>query len=77
MSYEFYNPYNFVRTPDRNLTDSFAGDYDPSNPKKKENHSRYWEERYTGTIPVKSPYPRQSRGLAFVNRSKRSKNVSR
>ena len=27
--------------------------------------------------PVESPYPRQSRGLAFMNRSKRSKILSR
>jgi len=51
----FHNPYNFVRTPDRGkvLNKPFAGDYDPSQHDRHENHSRYWEERYTGVIPVR------------------------
>lgn len=55
MPQSFHNPYNFVRTPDRTevLSDPFAGDHDPSDPKYQENHSRYWAERYTGVIPVR------------------------
>lgn len=51
----FHNPYNFVRTPNRTevLEDPFAGDHDPSKPEYRENHSRYWAERYTGVIPVR------------------------
>lgn len=52
----FHNPYNFVRTPNRTeevLKDPFAGDHDPSKPEYRENHSRYWSERYTGVIPVR------------------------
>jgi CRISPR-associated protein (TIGR03986 family) len=52
----FHNPYNFIPTPDRNtekiINDPFTGDRDPSKAKFKEDHSRYWSERYTGTIPV-------------------------
>jgi CRISPR-associated protein (TIGR03986 family) len=61
----FHNPYNFIPTPDRAgvLTDPFAGDHNPvfdrrnmpEDMSKKipgEDHSRYWSERYTGTIPV-------------------------
>ncbi|MDR1510442.1 MAG: TIGR03986 family CRISPR-associated RAMP protein, partial [Synergistaceae bacterium] len=50
----FHNPYNFVPTCDRSqiLSDPFAGDHDPSAKGSKEDHSRYHEERYTGTIPV-------------------------
>ena len=52
----FHNPYNFVRTPNRTeevLEDPFAGEHDPSKPEFRENHSRYWSERYTGVIPVR------------------------
>ena len=52
----FHNPYNFVRTQNRTeevLKDPFAGDHDPSKPEYRENHSRYWSERYTGVIPVR------------------------
>ena len=52
----FHNPYNFVRTPNRTeevLEDPFAGDHDPSKPEFRENHSRYWSERYTGVVPVR------------------------
>ncbi|MDR1510444.1 MAG: TIGR03986 family CRISPR-associated RAMP protein, partial [Synergistaceae bacterium] len=50
----FHNPYNFVPTCDREkcLSDPFAGDHDPSVKANKEDHSRYHEGRYTGTIPV-------------------------
>jgi CRISPR-associated protein (TIGR03986 family) len=50
----FHNPYNFIPTPDRGdqLNDFFVGDHDPSKEEFKEDHSRYWSERYTGTIPV-------------------------
>jgi hypothetical protein len=50
----FHNPYNFIPTPDRAnaLTDPFAGDHNPADTNYKEDHSRYWGERYTGTIPV-------------------------
>jgi len=52
---DFCNTYYFVRTPDREgiPKDHFAGDYDPSDSSKEEDHSRYWPERYTGSIPVK------------------------
>lgn len=56
MPRTFHNPYNFVRTPDRTekvLKDPFMGDHDPSKPEYRENHSRYWSERYTGVIPVR------------------------
>ena len=56
MPRTFHNPYNFVRTPSRTeevLKDPFAGDHDPSRPECRENHSRYWSERYTGIIPVR------------------------
>ena len=56
MPKTFHNPYNFVRTPNRTeevLKDPFAGDHDPSKPEYRENHSRYWSERYTGVIPVR------------------------
>ena len=55
MTYEFHNPYNFVRTPAREkaLPLPFAGDHDPSRPESRENYSRYWSERYTGEIPVR------------------------
>lgn len=56
MPRTFHNPYNFVRTPSRTeevLKDPFAGDHDPSKPEYRENHSRYWSERYTGVIPVR------------------------
>lgn len=56
MPKTFHNPYNFVRTPSRTeavLRDPFAGDHDPSKPEYRENHSRYWSERYTGVIPVR------------------------
>lgn len=55
LPYEFHNPYNFINTPDRAgcLTAPFAGDHDPSDPQNEENHSRYWKNRYTGTIPVR------------------------
>lgn len=53
MTFEFYNPYNFVSTPTRNLDHDFCGDYDPSDPSREEDHSRYWARRYSGTIPVK------------------------
>jgi len=51
----FFNTYYFVRTPDRESVprDCFAGDYDPSDISKMEDHSRYWPERYSGHIPVK------------------------
>ena len=52
----FHNPYNFVRTParsDKVLCSSFAGDYDPSQPERRENFSRYWPERYSGEISVR------------------------
>jgi len=49
----FNNPYTFVPTPPRNLEHFFASDHDPSHPDHEENHSRLWEKRYTGTIPVK------------------------
>jgi hypothetical protein len=60
----FHNPYNFIPTPDRSgvLDDLFAGDYNPVldmrnmpediSKMPREDHSRYWSERYTGTIPV-------------------------
>ena len=52
---DFCNTYYFVRTPDREGVpeDHFAGDYDPSDSSKEEDHSLYWPERYTGSIPVK------------------------
>ena len=56
MPRTFHNPYNFVRTPSRTdkvLKDPFAGDHDPSKPEYRENHSRYWSDRYTGVIPVR------------------------
>ena len=55
MDYKFHNPYNFVRTPNRGhiKPESFAGDHDPSKIESREDHSRYWHERYTGEIPVK------------------------
>lgn len=53
MANTFYNPYNFVSTPSRKIEDPFCGDYDPSCPKREEDHSRYWASRYIGTIPVK------------------------
>lgn len=54
LAHNFYNPYNFVNTPDRAkvLTDPFLGDHDPSLYDNRENHSRYWKERYSGTISV-------------------------
>jgi CRISPR-associated protein (TIGR03986 family) len=49
----FYNPYGFVPTPERTGPEnSFAQDHDPTVPGSRENHSRYWEDRYTGNIPV-------------------------
>jgi CRISPR-associated protein (TIGR03986 family) len=50
----FHNPYNFVPTCDRSnfSSDFFAGDHDPSAEGSKEDHSRYHDGRYTGTIPV-------------------------
>lgn len=56
MPRTFHNPYNFVRTPSRTeavLEDPFAGDHNPSKPEYRENHSRYWSDRYTGVIPVR------------------------
>lgn len=55
MSFEFHNPYNFVRTPDRKEvpSDSFAGDHNPVGEEACEDHSRYWNERYSGVIPVR------------------------
>ena len=52
---DFYYPYSFTRTPDRKavLNELFVGDRDPSLPESRENHSRYWPDRYTGEIPVK------------------------
>jgi CRISPR-associated protein (TIGR03986 family) len=51
----FHNPYNFIRTPDREsiLKQAYAGDHDPTDVQYKEDHSRYWPGRYTGTIPVR------------------------
>ena len=51
--FQFHNPYNFARTPKRELKHAFAGDYDPAKNEAKEDHSRYWPELYTGTIPVR------------------------
>jgi CRISPR-associated protein (TIGR03986 family) len=50
----FHNPYNFVSTPDRKdiPEQSYAHDHNPVCPKYHENHSRYWADRYTGTVSV-------------------------
>ena len=54
MPTDFYYPYSFIRTPDREgvKTKNFVGDRNPSLHNNKEDHSRYWAGRYTGEIPV-------------------------
>ena len=51
----FHNPYTFVPTPERSkniIRDPFAGDHDPALPKMREDHSRFWSDRFSGRIPV-------------------------
>lgn len=53
MSPRFHNPYSFAPCPTRNLTHPFAGDHDPTDPSRTEDHSRYWPGRFSGSIEVK------------------------
>ncbi|MDR2137306.1 MAG: TIGR03986 family CRISPR-associated RAMP protein [Synergistaceae bacterium] len=49
----FYNPYGFVPIRDRaDHRGEFVEDRNPVVSESRENHSRYWEDRYTGNIPI-------------------------
>lgn len=49
---EFYYPYSFTAAPGRDQAKGDVGDRNPLADGSREDHSRYWSDRYTGVIPV-------------------------